>query len=163
MPRIYVEFSGLDQIGSCCKTVASRVDTIQSNFQRTVRQLDWDIRFESNINSTATQLSRKLEQYSRALETYQRFIEDTKSEYFKLDEYKQLTLTASPVQGIDHIWGPNGQLDFDWKDIIKSFGSAGSVFGIVNSIFGAKNWVAWGNVGVDLTKIISSIAKDYNN
>ena len=163
MPRIYVEFSGLDQIGSCCKTVASRVDTIQSNFQRTVRQLDWDIRFESNINSTATQLSRKLEQYSRALETYQRFIEDTKSEYFKLDEYKQLTLTASPVQGIDHIWGPNGQLDFDWKDIIKSFGSAGSVFGIVNSIFGAKNWVDWGNVGVDITKIISSIAKDYNN
>ena len=52
MPRIYVEFSGLDQIGSRCKTVASRVDTIQSNFQRTVRQLDWDIRFESNINST---------------------------------------------------------------------------------------------------------------
>ena len=28
MPRIYVEFSGLDQIGSRCKTVASRVDTI---------------------------------------------------------------------------------------------------------------------------------------
>ena len=52
MPRIYVEFSGLDQIGSRCKTVASRVDTIQSNFQRTVRQLDWDIRFESNIRSS---------------------------------------------------------------------------------------------------------------
>lgn len=30
MPRIYVEFSGLDQIGSRCKTVASRVDTIQA-------------------------------------------------------------------------------------------------------------------------------------
>ena len=59
MPRIYVEFSGLDQIGSRCKTVASRVDTIQSNFQRTVRQLDWDIRFESNINSTATQIEKR--------------------------------------------------------------------------------------------------------
>ena len=63
MPRIYVEFSGLDQIGSRCKTVSSRVDTIQSNFQRTVRQLDWDIRFESNINSTATQIAKTLEQY----------------------------------------------------------------------------------------------------
>ena len=89
MPRIYVEFSGLDQIGSRCKTVASRVDTIQSNFQRTVRQLDWDIRFESNINSTATQIAKTLEQYSRTLETYQRFIEDALNEYVKLDEYKK--------------------------------------------------------------------------
>ena len=92
MPRIYVEFSGLDQIGSRCKTVASRVDTIQSNFQRTVRQLDWDIRFESNINSTATQIAKTLEQYSRTLETYQRFIEDAHNEYVKLDEYKKTNL-----------------------------------------------------------------------
>ena len=49
MPRIYVEFSGLEQIGSRCKTASSKVTTIQSDFQRTVRQLDWDIRFESNI------------------------------------------------------------------------------------------------------------------
>ena len=92
MPRIYVEFSGLDQIGSRCKTVASRVDTIQSNFQRTVRQLDWDIRFESNINSTATQIAKTLEQYSKTLENYKRFIEDTHNEYVKLDEYKKTNL-----------------------------------------------------------------------
>ena len=92
MPRIYVEFSGLDQIGSRCKTVASRVDTIQSNFQRTVRQLDWDIRFESNINSTATQIAKTLEQYSKTLENYQRFNEDTHNEYVKLDEYKKTNL-----------------------------------------------------------------------
>lgn len=84
MPRIYVEFSGLEQIGSRCKTASSKVTTIQSDFQRTVRQLDWDIRFESNINSTATQIARKLEQYSRALEAYQRFIEDAYNEYVKL-------------------------------------------------------------------------------
>lgn len=28
MPRIYVEFSRLDQIGSRCKSVASKVDAI---------------------------------------------------------------------------------------------------------------------------------------
>lgn len=92
MPRIYVEFSGLDQIGSRCKTIASRVDTIQSNFQHTVRQLDWDIRFESNINSTATQIAKTLEQYSKTLENYQRFIEDAHNEYVKLDEYKKTNL-----------------------------------------------------------------------
>ena len=89
MPRIYVEFSRLDQIGDSCKSVASKVNAIQEDFQCTVRQLDWDVRFESNINSTATQLSRKLEQYSQALETYQQFIEDAYKEYKKIDEYKQ--------------------------------------------------------------------------
>lgn len=97
MPRIYVEFSGLDQIGSRCKTVASRVDTIQSNFQRTVRQLDWDIRFESNINSTATQIAKTLEQYSRTLETYQRFIEDTHVEIRKELEMKKFLPIGSVV------------------------------------------------------------------
>lgn len=98
MPRIYVKFSGLDQIGSRCKVVASKVDTIQSDLQRTVQQLDWDIRFESNINSTATQIARKLEQYSRALEAYQRFIEDARNKYFKLDEYKKPTFISSGTQ-----------------------------------------------------------------
>lgn len=168
MSRIYVNFSGLDQLGSRCKSVASKVDGIQSDLQRTIRQLDWDVRYESNINSTANQIARKLEQYSNALEAYQRFIEDAKSEYVKLDEYKKLDLTdkliAMPID-YDRLrpLGPGGQLDFDWKDIIKSFGSAGSVFGIVNSIFGAKSWVDWGNVGVSATETIASIAKDYNN
>ncbi len=126
MPRVYVEFSNLDQISSRCKNVASKVDTIQSNFQQTVRQLDWDVRFESNINSTATQISRKLEQYSKALEAYQRFIEDARGEYAKLDEYKKLNLidyiSPSPISFDSNrfiIVGPGGQLDFDWSELIK--------------------------------------------
>ena len=50
MPRIYVEFSGLDRIGSQCKSAASKVDRIQSDFQHTIRHLDWDVRFASNIS-----------------------------------------------------------------------------------------------------------------
>lgn len=124
MPRIYVEFSGLDQIGSRCKTVASRVDTIQSNFQRTVRQLDWDIRFESNINSTATQIAKTLEQYSRTLETYQRFIEDAHNEYVKLDEYKKTNLIdyISSIRvdpNVAVILGPGGNPFANWKDRIS--------------------------------------------
>ena len=124
MPRIYVEFSGLDQIGSRCKTVASRVDTIQSNFQRTVRQLDWDIRFESNINSTATQIAKTLEQYSRTLETYQRFIEDTHNEYVKLDEYKKTNLIdyISSIRvdpNVAVILGPGDNPFANWKDRIS--------------------------------------------
>ena len=169
MPRIYVDFARLDQIGNRCKTIASKVDAVQSDLQHTIRQLDWDVRFESNINSTANQIARKLEQYSNVLEAYQRFIEDAKSEYVKLDEYKKFDFVSAKTIDL-HIVGPGGRpdfnwkdLDFDWKDLIKAFGSAGSVFGIVNSIFGAKSWVDWGNIGVSATKTIASIAKDYNN
>ena len=124
MPRIYVEFSGLDQIGSRCKTVASKVDSIQSNFQRTVRQLDWDIRFESNINSTATQIAKTLEQYSRTLETYQRFIEDAHNEYIKLDEYKKTNLIdyISSIRvdpNVAVILRPGGNPFANWKDRIS--------------------------------------------
>lgn len=92
MPRIYVEFSGLDRIGSQCKSAASKVDRIQSDFQHTIRHLDWDVRFASNINSTATQISKKLEQHSNALATYQQFIENARNEYVKLDEFKSNNL-----------------------------------------------------------------------
>lgn len=162
MPRIYVEFSGLDRIGSRCKSVGSKVDGIQSDLQRTIRQLDWDVRYASNINSTAGQIAHKLEQYSGAVKAYQQFIEDARREYVKLDEYQKLTLTASPLPDANHIAEPGRKFEYDWKDIVKSFGSAGSVFGIACGFLGAKSWIDWGNVGVDVTKTISSIAKDYN-
>lgn len=169
MPRIYVEFSGLDQIGSRCKAVASKVDTIQSDFQRTVRQLDWDIRFESNINSTATQLSRKLEQYSRALQTYQRFIEDAHNEYAKLDEYKSLTIAAH----IDpQILGPGGQLqlftdefwsNYGWKEILSGAGYMGTIYNLISDIRNGKTWRDFAKSGVDVYQFLSGAAKTFNN
>lgn len=88
MPRIYVQFSGLDQIGIGCKTVASRVDTIETEFWRTIQALDWDVRYEADINNTAKQISRKLEKQTKALKAYQKFINDAYDEYVKLDEYR---------------------------------------------------------------------------
>ncbi len=163
MPRIYVEFAGLDKISSQCKSVSAKVNSVQSELLRTVRQLDWDVRYESDINNNSNQIARKLKQYSKALESYQRFIEDAKSEYVKLDEYEKLTLTSHSGKGINQTIEQGSKLDFDWKDIVRSFGNAGSVFGIVNSAFEAKNWVDWGKVGVSTTKTIASIAKDFNN
>lgn len=163
MPRIYVDFSGLKQIGSGCKTVASKVDSIQSDFLQTIQHLDWDVRFELNINSTATQIAGKLEQYSKVLENYQRFIEDAYDEYMKLDTYKKLTLTALDNPNAHQVLGPGGQLDFDWKDVIESFGNIGAVFGIFNSLFNATTWNEWASIGLNAGQTISNIAKDYNN
>lgn len=119
MPRIYVNFSGLDQIGSQCKSVASKVDGIQSDLQRTIRKLDWDVRYESNINSTANQIARKLEQYSSALETYKSFIEDARNEYVKLDEYKKATFILEVKPIVIDILG-SGVNPFANKDFIIS-------------------------------------------
>lgn len=128
MPRIYVEFLGLNQIGNCCKAVALKVDAIQSDLQSTIRQLDWDVRFEHNINGTATQIVRKLDLYSRTLESYQRFIEDTCNEYIKLNEYEKLSLDgviSQPMFELENIikpiiLGPPGGNPFaDWKNVIR--------------------------------------------
>ena len=173
MPRIYVEFSGLNQIGSRCKFVASSVDSIQSDFQRTVRQLDWDIRFESNINSTATQLSRKLESYSRTLESYQRFIEDARGEYVKLNEYKKTTDYFEKIDVvIPHLVGPGGQLkiftdeflsNYGWKEILSGAGYIGTIYNLINDIRDGKSWRDLAKTGVDTYRFLSGAAKTYNN
>lgn len=173
MPRIYVEFSGLNQIGSRCKSVASSVDSIQSDFQRTVRQLDWDIRFESNINSTATQLSRKLESYSRTLESYQRFIEDARGEYVKLNEYKKTTDYFEKIDVvIPHLVGPGGQLkiftdeflsNYGWKEILSGAGYIGTIYNLINDIRDGKSWRDLAKMGVDTYRFLSGAAKTYNN
>lgn len=172
MPRIYVDFAKLDQIGNHCKSVASKVDTIQSDLQHTIRQLDWDVRFESNINSTATQIARKLEQYSKALENYQRFIEDAHSEYTKLDEYKKLNITAQLDPRIHHILGPGGQLqiftdefwsNYGWKEILSGAGYIGTIYSLINDIKNGKTWRDFAKNGVNAYQFLSGAAKTYNN
>lgn len=177
MPRIYVEFSRLSQIGNSCETLASRIDTIQSDFQNTVRQLDWDIRFESNINSTAIQLARKLEQYSRALEAYQRFIEDAHNAYVKLNEYKKLNLadyispvpfdpnrfiTVGPV-GQFHIFADEFWANFGWKEILSGAGYIGTIYNLINDIRDGKTWNDFTKAGVDTYQFLSGATKTYNN
>jgi len=177
MPRIYVNFSGLDQIGSRCKSVASKVDGIQSDLQRTIRQIDWDVRYESNINSTANQISRKLEQYSNALEAYQRFIEDAKSEYVKLDEYKKLDLAdkliAMPID-YDRFrpLGPDGRLkiftdefwsNYGWKEILSGAGYIGTIYNLISDIRNGKSWADFGKAGVQTYQFLSGAAKTFNN
>lgn len=94
MSRIYVEFAGLELIGTNCKSMSSTIDEIKSDLKNTIRGLDWDVRYADNINSTANQIVRKLDQYSDALAAYQRFIADARKDYVALDEYDKLDLTA---------------------------------------------------------------------
>lgn len=94
MPRIYVEFNRMKQIGNNCKNVSSKVRNIKSDFQQTIRHLDWDVKYQSDINATANRLVRKLDQYEKVLENYQRFLNDAYDSYAKLDGEKKLDLSS---------------------------------------------------------------------
>lgn len=170
MSRIYVEFSGLSRIDNECKKISSKVYDIRSEFQNTVRQLDWDIRFQSNINSTANQISKNLAQYSKALSAYQRFISDARDKYVQLDEYKKINIE-------EYISAASSTFDFnrsspddlkekynlEWKELIEAFGDAGSVVAITISALGAKSGKDWSKVGKDVVKTTASIINDYNH
>ena len=175
MPRIYVKFSGISKIGDDCERISSKVDTIQSEFQNTIRQLDWDIRFESNINSTANQIFRKLEQYSRVLDAYQRFISDAHDKYVQLDEYKKLRLvdyiSLKPYE-LPAILGPGGQLkiftdefwtNYGWKEILSGAGYIGTIYNLINDIKSGKTWRDFTKTGIDTYQFLSGAAKTFNN
>lgn len=153
MPRIYVQFSGLEQIGTGCKTAASRVDTIETEFWRTIQKLDWDVRYESDINSTAKQISRKLEKQATVLKAFQRFIKDAYDEYVKLDKNRD-RLQAF----VDEF-----QSNFGWKEILSGAGYIGTIYSLLDDIKNGKTWKDLAKVGVDTYQFLSGAAKTYNN
>ena len=141
MPRVYVEFAGLNQIGTHCKSVASKVDAIQEDFQRTVRQLDWDVRYESDINSTAQQIVRKLEQQTSTMETYQKFLNEVYHNYVSLDEYgnKKSDVTSSNITSpeknieVEDVFDTGKKV---WKTVTTTVKGRGAVAGCTAS------WIA---------------------
>ena len=176
MPRIYVEFNQMKQLSSDCQKISSRVGAIQSDFQRIVRQLDWNVRYQSNINSTANILGRKLQGYTRSLNGYQYFLDETYIKYRNLDADKQedfirmdleLAEFTKPTKFIQptlniSIWDAFKKR-YGYKDVIKGFGNVGKVFGTIDGIRHATTWNQWSNIILSGGKTISKIGKDIKN
>lgn len=184
MPRVYVEFAGLKEVGDDCRTVATRVGSIRSEFKNTVSKLDWDVKYKSDINSTANQIARKLEQYENALRGYQSFINEAYNEYAKLDEFKKLNVSDFII-GINRIdapiVGPGGQCDilpngialnkfkeyfsdeFGWKDLLAGAGYIGKIYDLISDIKDWKSWEDAGKSGKDIYDFVTKAAKTYNN
>lgn len=97
MPRIYVQFSGLEQIGTGCAKIASSVDMIEKEFRNTANNLDWDIRCASDIGNMAKKISGKLKQQEKTLRAYQKFINDAYNEYENLDKYKKTNYSGASM------------------------------------------------------------------
>ena len=179
MARVYAQFAGLDQIGTQCASVASGIHSVRADLKQTIKALDWDVRYESNINDTANKICQKLDDYEEILKEYKRFIDDVRREYVELDEYKQLTLTVTPSQGsgsgaalgvgvasatVTASGSESGlEFDYDWTDILKGAGSGGKLFGSVIDLFQAETWLDVGKAAVSATDSISKIVRSYNN
>ncbi len=173
MPRIYVEFAGLKQIGSNCKTVSSKVGSIRSDFQRTVRQLDWDIKFEADINRTADRIAGKLEQYAQALESYQRFVDDAYNGYVKLDEYKEV-FESDLISANDKVFTvkPEGRFQtfsnefsekYGWEEALSGSNYISSILNLARDIKNGKSWKDFLKAGMDVYRFLTGAAKTLNN
>ncbi len=99
MARIYVEFNALRQVGTDLKSISSRVNEIQSNFQQMIGKLDWEIRCQENINKTAVKLSNKLNNQAEALSKYHDFINEACAAYEKLNSEKMEEEIAGKING----------------------------------------------------------------
>lgn len=86
MTRIYVKYSSLTEIGNECKNIASNIDKISNDFNRTIKRLDWDVRAKDNIEAKAERLVHKLNEYEKLLKKYQRVINFAYDKYEKVDQ-----------------------------------------------------------------------------
>ncbi len=85
VPRIYVEYARMSQLGNDLASTSAKIDVISADLKSTIRQLDWDVKFQSNINSSANQIALKLDRYTQVLKKYKQFIESAQLSYRELD------------------------------------------------------------------------------
>lgn len=88
MPQIYVEYERLNQFVGSVDSISKKLSEIRDKFQSTVKQLDWEVRCQSDINNTANKISRQLSTYNTTLKSYHNFMTDTAVKYSKLDSAK---------------------------------------------------------------------------
>lgn len=165
MPRVYVEFAGVRQLGGSCGTVYNKIGEIQDEFKNTVRQLDWDIRFEENIQTTADQLTRKLDGYKKTLTSYQKFLETAVSRYMELDGTQKslstLNLNATPET--KKSFADYFKDEFDWGKVLGGSNYIGTLYNLFQDIKSANGWEDWIHYGIDVGQFLQGVATQYKN
>lgn len=160
MPRVYVQFAGMKQLGDAWTAVGSQIDEIQGSFSKTVQNLDWDIKCQSDISATASRLSGNMESYRQALQGYRSFFQQAYDAYQKLDQNQNSsTYKIAPEQ-------PSGSDFTKWI----SFGTliAGSNYGktiydVVNGFKNATSWADYVKPGSKGVQFIADLIKDIKN
>lgn len=166
MPRIYVEFQNMRQIGTRCRSAAARISSIDAEVQRVVRQMDWDIRYEADINATARRISQKLSGYAAALNRYQRFIEDACAQYVRLDSEMDGEITedaAVKPESSGTSWWDSFWQAYGWSGLLAGSNYIGTLYDLISDIRNGATWRDFAKSGVELYQFLNGAAKTYRN
>lgn len=176
MPRIYVEFARMKNLPRKYKTISGKVDDVRSDFKRTISKLDWDVKYMSDINNTASQLSRKLDRYVQSLKSYQSFLEYAYNSYVKLDSetiakseswlnsvgnwFNDVGMTVGV--GVGNVTRVVGETATSWKDATTAWladvGNGISAAWGTTCEFIKENWQELGMTAVGFVQIAGGIA-----
>lgn len=125
MSRIYVEFSKLEELSKGCESASSKLSDIRKDFQNLVGRLDWDVRFQLEINYSALRISRSLQDYRRTLRSYKQFLDEVYRTYQELDseefELKVIAGRTDIFDGTNGYGGDQGDMSHS-KNGVKLFG-----------------------------------------
>lgn len=161
MSRIYVDFNRMKSLGSGFQKVSSSISEISSDFQHTINKLDWDVRFKSDIDSTAKKLSTKLHGYNDALRKYDNFINNAYGEYLKLDQIK----TNNDIVKVG-AWEKFIALfhdKFGWHELLKGSNYIGKIYDFIQDVKNGTTWQDLIRNGVNLVVFMQGAVKTYNN
>lgn len=161
MARIYVDYSGFEQLGPNCKTVSSKITTIHSELQGTINSLDWEVSYQTNIQSTTKQLVNKMRGYSSALDDYRNFLDDALKEYRQLDQYDKKSSSKLAGSSTSLV---NAFLDeFSIKDLIGNFGNFGKLLSTIAGAYASHDTTSKLKAINGVIKTMDKISKDWKN
>lgn len=158
MPRIYVQFAGMKQLGDSWNGIGTQLEDIRDGFQKTVKNLDWDIKCQAEINNSAVRLSSNLENYKQALQGYQNFFQQAYDSYVKLDEGEKGGNETPDKSGEDNFMGVIGL-----GTILAGSNYGKDIYDIVSDVQDTKTWKDFLSPGKKVADFIWKFIKDAKN
>ena len=99
MPTIKVNTYRLTNYESDMQGILSRVNSIMNQFNSVSRNLDWEIKAESNINFRLSGISRELSAESRGISGMKNYLETARTRYVAVESKNSGKKLKNEVSG----------------------------------------------------------------
>ncbi len=150
MPTIKVDTSLLGDYELDLQGILGRVDSIVEQFDSVSRNLDWDIKAESGIDSILLGISRELSDYSRGLDEMKKYLGNARRQYDSVENTNSEKELKNEVSGYKINW---------MKGLFQVVGKIGNVGSIVKSIYTLGNAIS-NKEKATVCKSIINVSKD---
>ena len=132
MPTIKVNTSRLSNYESDMQSILSRVNSIIGQFDSVSRNLDWDIRAESNINSRLNGISRELSAEVRGISGMKNYLGTAVRQYNTVENTNKKNKLKGEVSGHNsgtHVKNNNSKTNKTGETSTQFGGSASWIIG----------------------------------